>query len=59
MEILTLGFSRAGTDSLHVKLEELGYNYVYHGFDHVGTSPERAKWAHLWEEGGKVFSHLQ
>jgi len=39
MEILALGVSRSGTDSLKQALEELGYDHTYHGWDTM-LSPE-------------------
>ncbi|CCT65189.1 uncharacterized protein FFUJ_02111 [Fusarium fujikuroi IMI 58289] len=39
MEVLCLGLSRSGTDSLRSALRILGYSDVYHGF--VITSPQR------------------
>jgi len=46
MQILALGLSRTGTDSLRSALEQLGYDKVYHGF----TVVEQEVWtdARAW-----------
>lgn len=37
MQVLALGLSRCGTESLKLALEELGYQGVYHGFELTGS----------------------
>lgn len=37
MQVLALGPSRCGTESLKLALEELGYQGVYHGFETTGS----------------------
>jgi hypothetical protein len=39
MEVLALGMSRSGTESLRQALFILGYDHVYHGFDVPESSP--------------------
>lgn len=39
MEVLALGHSRSGTESLRQALIILGYNHVYHGFDVPENQP--------------------
>lgn len=49
MQVLALGLSRSGTDSLRASLEILGYSHVYHGFD-VGVdggAEVRKAWSDL------------
>ena len=58
MQVLCLGLSRSGTDSLRNALEILGYKGVYHGF--VITSRQRedcAFWVPLMRR--KLAGHLQ
>lgn len=51
MQILALGLSRSGTDSLRAALEILGYDHVYHGFD-VGVD-NGAEVRKAWTELGR------
>ncbi|WPG99941.1 Hypothetical protein R9X50_00276400 [Acrodontium crateriforme] len=43
MEILALGMSRSGTESLRGALQMLGYDKVYHGFDVAENDPQTFK----------------
>ncbi|KAL4931398.1 sulfotransferase family protein [Aspergillus undulatus] len=48
MQVLALGMSRSGTESLRRALIILGYDHVYHGFDMSESSPMQWKqWAEL------------
>ena len=47
MQVLALGFSRCGTESLKFALEDLGYNRVYHGFEITGA--QAMVWSRLWD----------
>ncbi|KAL5342737.1 hypothetical protein BJX70DRAFT_355659 [Aspergillus crustosus] len=48
MEVLALGMSRSGTESLRRALQLLGYDHVYHGFDMSEATPMHWKhWALL------------
>ncbi|KAL4863906.1 hypothetical protein BDV12DRAFT_176907 [Aspergillus spectabilis] len=48
MQVLALGMSRSGTESLRRALQILGYDHVYHGFDMSETTPMQWKqWALL------------
>ncbi|KXT01997.1 hypothetical protein AC578_6530 [Pseudocercospora eumusae] len=44
MEVLCLGFSRTGTESLCNALRTLGYNGVYHGYSEHGQAGDWAMW---------------
>jgi hypothetical protein len=48
MKILCLGLPRTATDSLRVALTTLGYDYVYHGFDHIADARDCVNWVQLW-----------
>lgn len=39
MQVLALGMSRSGTESLRRALQILGYDHVYHGFDIIESTP--------------------
>ncbi|KAE9375003.1 hypothetical protein N431DRAFT_290354, partial [Stipitochalara longipes BDJ] len=59
MEILALGVSRSGTDSLKRALEELGYNHTYHGWDSVEQPEQLVFWYQALNakfRGGKKFT---
>ncbi|KAH6699995.1 hypothetical protein BKA64DRAFT_655494 [Cadophora sp. MPI-SDFR-AT-0126] len=59
MEILALGVSRSGTDSLKHALEVLGYEKVYHGFDLLAAPEQLPFWREATKakfEGGKKFT---
>ncbi|KAL2863981.1 sulfotransferase family protein [Aspergillus lucknowensis] len=48
MQVLALGMSRSGTESLRRALIILGYDHVYHGFDMSESTPMKWKqWALL------------
>ncbi|KAL4936043.1 hypothetical protein BDV06DRAFT_205770 [Aspergillus oleicola] len=48
MQVLALGMSRSGTESLRRALQILGYDHVYHGFDMSESFPMQWKqWALL------------
>lgn len=47
LQILALGLSRCGTESLKFALEELGYQRVYHGFETTGT--DAVTWCRLFD----------
>ncbi|KAL2818733.1 hypothetical protein BDW59DRAFT_181869 [Aspergillus cavernicola] len=48
MQVLALGMSRSGTESLRRALITLGYDHVYHGFDMSESTPMQWKqWALL------------
>lgn len=47
MQVLALGFSRCGTESLKFALEDLGYKSVYHGFEVKGD--QSMVWTRLWD----------
>ncbi|KAL4802483.1 hypothetical protein BDV18DRAFT_62122 [Aspergillus unguis] len=48
MQVLALGMSRSGTESLRRALQILGYDHVYHGFDMSESHPMQWKqWALL------------
>lgn len=53
MQVLALGLSRCGTESLKFALEELGYKGVYHGFETTGS--HSVSWCKLFDakSGGK------
>lgn len=47
MQVLALGLSRCGTESLKSALEDLGYRGVYHGFE---VQPDQCMvWTRLWD----------
>ncbi|KAH8812818.1 P-loop containing nucleoside triphosphate hydrolase protein [Xylogone sp. PMI_703] len=48
MKVLALGLPRTATDSLRVALTKLGYEHVYHGFDHIANARDCVNWVHLW-----------
>ena len=56
MQVLALGLSRCGTESLKFALEELGYKGVYHGYECTGD--QAMVWTRLWDakvgSGSKV-----
>ena len=56
MQVLALGLSRCGTESLKFALEELGYKGVYHGYECTGN--QAMVWTRLWDakvgSGSKV-----
>jgi len=59
MEILALGVSRSGTDSLKQALEELGYKHTYHGWDAMLFPEHNAFWREAMKakfEGGKKLT---
>lgn len=47
MQVLALGLSRCGTESLKFALEDLGYKGVYHGFEVTGD--QSMGWTRLWD----------
>ena len=47
MQVLALGLSRCGTESLKLALEDLGYKGVYHGFE--STAEQAMVWTRLWD----------
>lgn len=47
LQVLALGLSRCGTESLKFALEELGYNGVYHGYEITGQ--QCMEWTRLWD----------
>ena len=47
MQVLALGLSRCGTESLKFALENLGYQGVYHGFEVTGN--QSMVWTRLWD----------
>ena len=47
MQVLALGLSRCGTESLKFALEDLGYKGVYHGFEVKGD--QCMVWSRLWD----------
>ena len=47
MQVLALGLSRCGTESLKFALEDLGYKGVYHGFECTGE--QSVVWTRLWD----------
>lgn len=47
MQVLALGLSRCGTESLTLALEDLGYKGVYHGYETKGD--ECMVWTRLWD----------
>lgn len=47
LQVLALGLSRCGTESLKFALEELGYNGVYDGVEVTGE--ECMLWTRLWD----------
>lgn len=53
MQVLALGMSRSGTDSLCRALTILGYDHVYHGFDIV--EPGRMTWGAWTKLGRRKF----
>jgi hypothetical protein len=59
MEILALGVSRSGTDSLKRALEELGYDHTYHGWDPMVHPEQCVFWYQALNakfRGGKKFT---
>ena len=57
MQVLALGLSRCGTESLKFALEELGYKGVYHGFETTGS--HSVSWCKLLDmkfsgKGGEI-----
>lgn len=47
LEVLAIGLSRTGTDSLRQALLELGYQNVYHGFDYGASPNDSIQWIRL------------
>ncbi|CAF9916309.1 MAG: hypothetical protein ALECFALPRED_010589 [Alectoria fallacina] len=47
MQVLALGLSRCGTESLKFALEDLGYRGVYHGFE--VKADQCMVWSRLWD----------
>ena len=47
MQVLALGLSRCGTESLKFALEDLGYKGVYHGFE--VKADQCMVWSRLWD----------
>lgn len=47
MQVLALGLSRCGTESLKFALEDLGYKGVYHGFE--VKADQSMVWSRLWD----------
>jgi len=47
MEVITLGLSRSGTESLAVALKQLGYENVWHGYNLVDQSDLYEPWVRL------------
>ena len=43
MQVLALGMSRSGTESLRRALQILGYDHVFHGFDMIESIPMSSK----------------
>lgn len=59
MEILALGVSRSGTDSLKRALEQLGYDHTYHGWDAIEDPEQLVFWYQALNakfRGGKKFT---
>ena len=54
MQVLALGLSRCGTESLKTALEELGYENVYHGYQLTGS--QSVSWCKLWDRKLKADS---
>ncbi|KAK4503656.1 hypothetical protein PRZ48_004571 [Zasmidium cellare] len=58
LEVLAVGLSRTGTDSLRQALLELGYQNVYHGFSYGASPNDCIQWIRLGqaqENGDKAF----
>lgn len=49
LQVLTLGLSRTGTESLKSALEILEYDHVYHGFDFLKHPEQVLQWVPLLE----------
>lgn len=49
MQVLAVGLSRTGTESLCRALAILGYDHVYHGFDFLKQPEQVRPWIHLLE----------
>ncbi|KAK4493865.1 hypothetical protein PRZ48_015050 [Zasmidium cellare] len=49
LQVLALGLSRTGTESLKRALETLGYHHVYHGFDFLKQPNQVLQWVPLLE----------
>ncbi|KAF2158393.1 hypothetical protein M409DRAFT_33184, partial [Zasmidium cellare ATCC 36951] len=59
LQVLALGLSRTGTESLKRALEILDYDHVYHGFDFLKHPDQVLQWVPLLEQkiaGRKDFS---
>ena len=50
MQVLAVGTSRSGTDSLRAGLLELGYNHTYHGYDIAMNPSDQKVWYKLWRK---------
>ena len=50
LQVLALGLSRTGTESLKKALETLGYDHVYHGFDFLKHPNQVLQWVPLLEQ---------
>ena len=58
LEVLALGISRSGTESLRQALIELGYVNCYHGFNYGASPNQAAQWMRLGyaqQSGDKAF----
>ncbi|KAF2169264.1 hypothetical protein M409DRAFT_64992 [Zasmidium cellare ATCC 36951] len=58
LEVLAVGLSRTGTDSLRQALLEVGYQNVYHGFSYGASPNDCIQWIRLGqaqERGDKSF----
>lgn len=58
LEVLAVGLSRTGTDSLRQALLELGYQDVYHGFSYGASQNDSIQWIRLGQaqkSGNKAF----
>lgn len=49
MQVLAVGLSRTGTESLCRALSTLGYHHVYHGFDFLKQPEQVRPWVELLE----------
>ena len=57
MQVLAVGTSRSGTDSLRAALLELGYNHTYHGFDIAMNPGDQKVWYKLWRKKWQGADH--
>jgi len=47
IQVLALGLSRSGTDSLRAALLDLGYDHTYHGWDTLASPTDHVIWHRL------------